>query len=138
MSVTLEELDDLAGAVKALYTRKKELELQAEDASKEYNEKAFKLMTILRDHDKKKHEGAFGRISVVAQNYFKITDYDQAMQWLKDDGTYEALRKVTAADFSKRVKEVAEEDGPNKTKIVNPDLVPIGCEVTERAHLRIT
>lgn len=138
MTVTLEDVDNLAAEVKELYTKKKDLDAQAKEVSSEYNKKAYELMVILKDHDKKKHEGSFGRISVVTRNYFKITDYDQAMDWLKEDGTYESLRKVSAADFSKRVSEVAIEDGPNKTKLVNPEAIPIGAEYSPSEFLKVT
>lgn len=138
MTVTLEEVDNLAAKVKELYDKKKDLDERSKEASAEYNKEAFRLMTILKDHDKKKHEGSFGRISMVTRNYFKITDYEQAMQWLKEDGTYESLRKVSAADFSKRVSEIAIEDGPNKTKIVNPEAIPIGAEYSPSEFLKVT
>lgn len=138
MTVTLEEVDALAEEVKELYFKKKELQGLADEASKAYNSKAYQLMNILEDHGKKKHEGSFGKITLVEKAYFKITDYDKAMQWLKDDGTYEALRKVTAADFSKRVAEVAIEEGPKKTKIVNPEAIPIGAEYNPTKYLLVT
>lgn len=138
MSMTMEEIDNLAKEVKELYNQKKDLEEKQKDVAKEYNTKAFRLIGILKDHDRTKHEGGFGKISVVTRNYFKITDYEKAMEWLKEDGTYESLRKVSAADFSKRVCEVAVEEGPNKTKIVNPDSIPLGAEYSPTEFLRIT
>lgn len=137
MTVTIEEVDELAIEVRDLYLHKKELELKAEEAKKEYNKKAFELITILVDHDKKNVTGSFGKVTLVEKAYFKITDYDQAMDWLKEDGTYESLRKVSAADFSKRVAEVAVEEGPNKTKLINPEAVPIGAEYSPRRHLLV-
>ena len=117
---------------------KKELEAKLDDINDAYKEKSKKLLGIMKDHEKKKIEGGFGRVTMVTRNYFKISDYDKAMDWLKEDGTYEALRKVSAADFSKRVGEVCIEDGPNKTKIVNPTLIPLGAEYSPTEFLKIT
>ena len=70
----------------------------------------------------------------VFEKYDKNTDE----VLLKEDGTYEALRKVTAADASKRIVEIAIEDGPNKTKLCNPTKIPEGFEYNPTEFLKVT
>jgi ClpP class serine protease len=138
MEVTMTEVDNLAAKVKELSIKKSKAEDVFNEIKAEYNSAAYELLNIMRDHEKKKIEGGFGKVTMVTRQYFKITDHAQAMDFLKEDGTYEALRKVTAADASKRIVEIAIEDGPNKTKLCNPTKIPEGFEYNPTEFLKVT
>lgn len=129
----MSEVEQLAAKVKELHLAKKEADSIAEEANSEYRKAAFELMNILQDHDKKKLEGSYGKISLVERKYFKCLDAAKAEQFFKDDGTYEQLRKITAADMSKRIAELAVDDG-----LVNPTLVPDCFEFAPSYSLRVT
>ncbi len=136
--ITMNQMQEIGAEVHRLANIKKELKAQLAEVESEYKKASFKLMKFMEENGMKKLEGNFGKVTMVTRHYFKATDAEKAIAHLKEMGVYESLRKVTAADMSTAIAETALVDGPNKTKIVDPDEVPFGFEYVPTQSFRVS
>lgn len=107
--MNVEELDRLceeAIKLKAIYEEKDEAK---KAAHKEFKAVEGKIINILEEHGKQENEGSFGKVKILATEYFKMSDKDEAMQWLKETGDFDALASVNAKTFSSHVKALVHE-----------------------------
>ena len=137
-TVTVEQYKELAAEVTALHVAKKEAEEKFEEAKKVYNAKAWILTKVMKHNNENRVADDFGKMTLVTRHGFKIVDYEAAMDFFKEDGSYEDLLKITSADAAKRIGEIALMDGPDGKKVLNPNKVPVGFEYSSSTHFLVT
>jgi len=107
--MTLEELDKLTTRVIELKEFKEKKDQEKKEAEKAFKTAQAELITALEAHGKTENEGDFGKVKLVTTEYYKMTDKDEAMGWLKDTGDFDALASVNARTFSSHVKQLIAE-----------------------------
>ena len=109
MSETLKELDDLCAKLVTIQKHKEEQKEFLGEIEKELKTVEMKILDVLEKHDKTEYSTEYGRFSIKGRTYYKMIDKDQAMNWLKETGDFDALASVNAQTFSKHVNTIVEE-----------------------------
>lgn len=138
MSVTMEQLDALAAEVSDLTRQKRALNSQIKDIDEELTPKAYKLQKWLEENKRDGYESPKGKFTIVTTHYFGVEDEKKLREWLKEDGTFDAVITVNTTKLTNRVKELVMEDGPNGKPIPNPELIPIGVKHSPKYRLNVT
>jgi len=136
MSITVEELDNLCKVFLEKKAYQKKAEIRMDVIKTETKDAQTKVIAALRALDKTENEGPFGKVKITQREYYKMTDKEQAMAWLKEKGEFDHLASVNAATFSSYVKGIVSDKRQEGDYV----WVPPGVEdaTSDYTYLRIT
>ena len=106
------KVEDLDTLCIELITQKEiceNIEEKLDEAKEKYRLKQTEVIDALEKFEKTEMSGPYGKLKITQREYYKMTDKQAAMDWLKERGDFDNLVSVNANTMSSYVKSLIEE-----------------------------
>ncbi len=102
----VEELDGLCIELIALKEEVEATDNKLKETREKFRLKQTEVLAAMEKYDKTEMSGPYGKLKIQQREYYKMTDKEAALNWLKERGDFDNLVSVNANTMSSYVKQL--------------------------------